>query len=58
MSGAAAASTFAGSDMQQEKVEFPDRGIVDNVANIPANLEIGLQKVQEELAVVIQQVDT
>ncbi len=59
MSGTAETSTFADSDVQQEKVEISDRGLIDNLTDNPANLELELQKVQQELAAalgVIEQV--
>ena len=50
MSGTAAMSTFAGSDVQQDQVEFSDGDIVVNVGDNPSNpnLESELQRVQQE----------
>jgi hypothetical protein len=51
MSGTAlATSAFASSDMQQDHIEGTCRDIVENVIDSPANLEIELQTVQQELA--------
>jgi hypothetical protein len=53
------ATSFAGLDVQHEKVEFSDRDMADNITDNPANLELELQKVQQELAAalgVIEQV--
>jgi hypothetical protein len=50
MSGTAATSTFAGSDVQQENFNFSDRAIVDYLTDNPASLELELQKVRQELA--------
>ena len=43
-------STFAGSDVQQDQVEFSDGDIVVNVGDNPSNpnLESELQRVQQE----------